>query len=405
MTNVINDEIQYIESTNDKEDKIKDSIQEVRSSISYELNSTTIDLTLNAPLDYEIKNINGEDCFVYGYPDKWSFDFNQGNSGYLYKYEGKDYAVTQNCGIVSCLNILYMAGIFKDKVVDQMSINYTDENEYEIIKKVFENELCDTDPNSNKFCSTTRQNLLEILNLYNISSNYYLVSGADTIANWIKEGRGLILNINSARLSNLEKINDLVFSSSNIAVNHSITVTGVVYNKENNIIGFYICDSGQYDKDFQSKFLSVDEFNWIRSVGGGSVIVTEPIKTWDKNLNGTGNSLDNKIEGTSGDNILKGESGNDKIYGKDGNDIIIGDSSILTNEDLQGLKNSNQEINIVYFESENDGNDYLNGGAGNDLLVGGGGNDILVGGNDKDTLYGGSGNDLLIAGDTSKAQE
>lgn len=29
MTNVINDEIQYIESTNDKEDKIKDSIQEV----------------------------------------------------------------------------------------------------------------------------------------------------------------------------------------------------------------------------------------------------------------------------------------------------------------------------------------------------------------------------------------
>lgn len=50
MTNVINDEIQYIESTNDKEDKIKDSIQEVRSSISYELNSTTIDLTLNAPL-------------------------------------------------------------------------------------------------------------------------------------------------------------------------------------------------------------------------------------------------------------------------------------------------------------------------------------------------------------------
>ena len=37
MTNVINDEIQYIESTNDIEDKIKDSIQEVRSSISYEL--------------------------------------------------------------------------------------------------------------------------------------------------------------------------------------------------------------------------------------------------------------------------------------------------------------------------------------------------------------------------------
>lgn len=78
MTKQIDERTMYIDS---EEDHVKNSIKEIRSSVSYTLNPTTEDLVLNAPLDYEIKNINGEDCFVYGYPDKWSFDFNQGNSG------------------------------------------------------------------------------------------------------------------------------------------------------------------------------------------------------------------------------------------------------------------------------------------------------------------------------------
>ena len=107
----------------------------------------------------------------------------------------------------------------------------------------------------------------------------------------------------------------------------------------------------------------------------------------------------------NGNDIIWGNGGQDEVYGLNGNDILIGDSSSLTIQEIEKLKRSETEINIVYFESENDGNDYLDGGDGEDLLIGGGGNDILVGGKDKDTLYGGSGNDLLIAGETTKTIE
>ena len=65
MTKTILDKIRYID---DVTDEVIDSIEEVRSSVSYTLNSTTKNLTLNGSSDYEIKNINGEEYIVYGYP-------------------------------------------------------------------------------------------------------------------------------------------------------------------------------------------------------------------------------------------------------------------------------------------------------------------------------------------------
>lgn len=66
--------------------------------------------------------------------------------------------------------------------------------------------------------------------------------------------------------------------------------------------------------------------------------------------NGTGNSLDNIIEGNSHRNILSGLNGNDRLFGKVGSDTLNG----------------------------GDGNDALTGGEGRDTLVGGFGNDQFV---------------------------
>lgn len=44
----------------------------------------------------------------------------------------------------------------------------------------------------------------------------------------------------------------------------------------------------------------------------------------EKNINGTGNSLDNKITGNSGKNVLSGKAGNDTIDGGLGNDFLQG---------------------------------------------------------------------------------
>jgi Ca2+-binding RTX toxin-like protein len=74
-------------------------------------------------------------------------------------------------------------------------------------------------------------------------------------------------------------------------------------------------------------------------------------------LNGTGNALDNEIDGTTGANTLDGAAGND----------------------------------------------FLEGDAGDDQLIGGAGNDRLIGGDGSDAMTGGSGNDFYLvadAGDT-----
>jgi len=59
------------------------------------------------------------------------------------------------------------------------------------------------------------------------------------------------------------------------------------------------------------------------------------------NLNGTGNGLNNALNGNSGDNVLTGLGGNDTLNGSGGNDTLIGGS----------------------------GNDTLNGGNGADTFV------------------------------------
>jgi Ca2+-binding RTX toxin-like protein len=178
-------------------------------------------------------------------------------------------------------------------------------------------------------------------------------------------------------------------------------------------------------------------------------------------LDGTGNALDNLIQGTNGDNILTGLSGNDTLLGKGGADTLIGgdgndrldggqgadsmtgglgnDTYIVDNvgdtvvenpgegtdavqasisytlganlEYLTLLGSSaingtgNELANLLVGNSANnvlsglDGNDTIKGNAGNDTILGGNGNDHLYGGAGTDTLTGGAGNDIFVFAD------
>lgn len=77
----------------------------------------------------------------------------------------------------------------------------------------------------------------------------------------------------------------------------------------------------------------------IISTGAGAGTVVESSVTWSllpnanistlhlrgaANINGTGNNLNNTIQGNDGDNILSGGFGNDTILGQEGNDILVG---------------------------------------------------------------------------------
>ena len=172
------------------------------------------------------------------------------------------------------------------------------------------------------------------------------------------------------------------------------------------------------------------------------------------NITGTGNALDNVIQGNPGNNTIDGGAGNDSLtaFGGDdlliggaGNDILdggtgqdvmqggVGDDSyfvdtlndvitelpgagtdtvrstiafdlsisganvenltLLGSGDLNGTGNA---LNNVI--TGNDGTNSLSGGLGNDTLFGGAGNDTLDGGAGDDILNGGTGTDGMTGG-------
>ena len=190
---------------------------------------------------------------------------------------------------------------------------------------------------------------------------------------------------------------------------HAITVTGVVYDKNNKLVGFYIHDTGVW----MTRYISIEEFKYIthyddnenKETGVYATIVKDSIKAASNNINATGTNYSNIIYGNSGNNIIKGLGGKDFLYGKDGDDTIYGGSG---NDEIYGGEGADKLYgdsgdDIIYGDS---GNDIIYGGAGKDIIYGGEGdneihggseNDTIYGGKDDDTIYGDGGNDTIYS--------
>ncbi|WP_376958202.1 cadherin-like domain-containing protein [Azospirillum sp. A26] len=134
-------------------------------------------------------------------------------------------------------------------------------------------------------------------------------------------------------------------------------------------------------------------------------------------FSGTGNELDNRLQGGAGNDTLAGGLGLDTLMGGAGNDTyIIDDAADLVVEAAGGGTDevrtslsaftlaANVEV-LTYTGSGSfagtgsAGNDTLRGRAGDDTLMGAAGNDWLDGGAGADSLIGGSGNDTYIVDD------
>ncbi len=173
-------------------------------------------------------------------------------------------------------------------------------------------------------------------------------------------------------------------------------------------------------------------------------------------LDGTGNALDNVIQGNEQANVLLGNAGNDTLDARGGDDVLDGgagadimtggaggDTYVVDNagdqviENVVGqtyntwwgyqytvadidtvnasisytLGNNVENLNLTGFASidgtgnsldnvitGNDGANTLAGDTGNDTLDGGAGNDTLSGGDGQDILIGGAGADVMLGG-------
>ncbi|TVQ45521.1 MAG: calcium-binding protein [Gloeocapsa sp. DLM2.Bin57] len=155
----------------------------------------------------------------------------------------------------------------------------------------------------------------------------------------------------------------------------------------------------------------------------------------DQNIDGTGNDLDNIINGNRGNNLLIGNGGNDTLRGGVGDDTLNGvegtnlliggagnDTYVLSSRrdrivQVRGNRNDRNTViapfsyilgdNLHNLTLEGDdnlrgvGNELDNlivGNDGNNLLVGRDGNDTLIGGEGNNTLNGGPGVDSMIGG-------
>jgi Ca2+-binding RTX toxin-like protein len=113
------------------------------------------------------------------------------------------------------------------------------------------------------------------------------------------------------------------------------------------------------------------------------------------NIDGTGNSLANRITGNSGDNVLTGNGGNDSLFGLAGDDTLNGGDGFDSLIGGDGVDTINAGAGDDWVRGEA-GNDVLNGDAGNDKMLGEAGNDTLDGGTGNDILTGGAGDDTYI---------
>jgi VCBS repeat-containing protein len=116
-------------------------------------------------------------------------------------------------------------------------------------------------------------------------------------------------------------------------------------------------------------------------------------------FNGTGNALDNVLNGAGGDDTLAGGDGNDTLAGGGGGDVIDGGAG----SDTADYSASAAPVSVNLATGAASGGDAtgdalisienLTGSAYNDTLTGDGAANTLTGGAGADTLIGGDGND------------
>jgi len=166
----------------------------------------------------------------------------------------------------------------------------------------------------------------------------------------------------------------------------------------------------------------------------------------DANINGTGNSLTNRITGNAGNNQLDGGGGADTLLGGAGNDILnggsgdgvgdrldggAGDDRYLIDSNLDVISDTDGTADIVetsvsfdigdtdrvegiehlLYKGSNSAvtltgsagdNSLKSEGTGADTLIGGAGNDTLEAGGGANSLIGGNGDDFYIVTSTSE---
>ena len=172
--------------------------------------------------------------------------------------QGKVSGFLGTCGLVSCVNILRLAGYpaTESEIVDYASTTSAG---------LGRGMLCTTNSFPEDNGGTTAKQRQQILQHFGIKSEIKEAT-IDSIANAVSEGRGVIISVYAGMLYNgWSSYRDL----------HAITVTSVKKDRYGNVLGVYVCDSGTGGID-NSKFYTT--FQIENALSGRPMNVTSIIR-------------------------------------------------------------------------------------------------------------------------------
>ena len=160
------------------------------------------------------------------------------------------------CGLVSCANILTMAGV---KISEADMVFYASTHR----DKIRENLLCTINEGYGKNGGTTVEGRQQILAHFGLKSSIEKAT-VDNIANAVGAGKGVILAVDAGHFWN---------DREHIGGGHAVTVTSVRKHGDR-IISFFVCDSGTLGKDMVRE---VPIKTVAKAIRGRRINVTEQI--------------------------------------------------------------------------------------------------------------------------------
>lgn len=174
--------------------------------------------------------------------------------------QGKVNGFLGTCGLVSCVNVLRLAGY---PASESEVVGYASTTSMGFGRG--RGRLCTTNKFPEENGGTSAKSRQQILNHFGIRSELRDANVAN-IAYAVSEGRGVIISVYAGMLYN---------GWSNHRDLHAITVTSVKKDRYGNVLGFYVCDSGTGGID-NSKFYTT--FQIENALSGRQMNVTSIIR-------------------------------------------------------------------------------------------------------------------------------
>ena len=165
--------------------------------------------------------------------------------------QGKNPNHRGTCGIVSCVNILRLAGRIET-------------TELEVLSHAIDHHLCGNRPIAEQSGGTTLKQRQKILRAFGLETEQ-IPPSIDKIAECVSAGKGVIISVYANRLWKLS-------CSSNLP--HAVVVTSVIKDTSGKVKGFYICDSGHMTNDYAHRY-TAEEI--AQSLTGRDMNVTKSI--------------------------------------------------------------------------------------------------------------------------------